>query len=56
MILPQEETVVFEKNKIQEKILKEARGDLKEYSRIIHRDAEELRKKYKGKFKVAVEN
>ena len=37
----------------QKDILDEAGGDLKKYSRIIDKEAQELKEKYKGKFKKA---
>ena len=42
--------IVEEKHRIQRKILKEVNGDLRKYSEIAKKEAEELRKKYPGKF------
>jgi len=50
MIYPFDDSLIDEKNKVQKNILEEAKGDLKEYSRIIRKEAEELRKKNKNKF------
>jgi hypothetical protein len=52
MILPYDDPVVYEKHKAQQRLLKEAKQDLKQYSKIVHREAEKIRKKFKGKFKI----
>ena len=53
MIIPFDDPLVKEKHRTQKDILNEAGGDLKEYSRIIDKEAQELKEKYKGKFKKA---
>jgi hypothetical protein len=45
--------LIDEKNRVQEQILKEAKGNLKEYSKIIHKEVVKLRRKFKGKFQTA---
>ena len=50
MILPYEDSIISEKDKIQAEILKEAKGDLQEYTQIVHKEVEKLREKFKGKF------
>ena len=44
--------IINEKNKVQEEILKEAKGSLTNYSKIIHKEASKLRQKFKGKFHI----
>ena len=51
MVMPYDDYLVNEKHKTQCQILKEAGGDLKKYSRIVEREAQQIRAKYKGKFK-----
>jgi hypothetical protein len=43
--------IVEEKNNVQRDFLREVNGDLKEYSKIVHKEFLELQKKYPGKFK-----
>jgi hypothetical protein len=50
MIFPVEGSIITEKNRVQKLLLEEANGDLKEYSRIVKEEADEIRKKIKGRF------
>lgn len=50
MIFPIEDSIIVEKNRVQRMLLEEAGGDLKEYSKIVKKEADEIRKKNKGKF------
>jgi hypothetical protein len=50
MILPFEDSIIEEKNKVQEKILSEANGDLREYTKIVHEEFKKMKEKYKDKF------
>lgn len=45
-----EDPVVRQKHDAQKEIIKKAHGDIKEYSKIVKFEADELRKKYPGKF------
>ena len=51
MILPFEDSVLDEKNRVQEKILSEANGDLREYTKIVHEEFKKMKEKYKDNFK-----
>jgi hypothetical protein len=42
--------LVKEKHRVQRQILKEADGDLRKYTSIVKHEAENLRKKFPGKF------
>lgn len=52
MILPFEDSVIEEKNKVQEKILSEANGDLREYTKIVHEEFKKMKEEYKDKFNI----
>lgn len=43
--------IVNEKQRVQRDVLREVNGDLKEYSKIVHKEFLELQKKYPEKFK-----
>jgi hypothetical protein len=45
-----ENPIVTEKHRVQKAILEEAGGDLREYSRIVKREAEKLRRDNPGKY------
>jgi hypothetical protein len=47
-----EDSVIEEKNKVQEKILSEANGDLREYTKIVHEEFKKMKEEYKVKFNI----
>jgi hypothetical protein len=47
-----EDSVIEEKNKVQEKILSEANGDLREYTKIVHEEFKKMKEEYKDKFNI----
>ncbi len=51
MYAPYEDPIVKEKHKTQELLLKKAKGSISSYSKIVHEEAEIIRKQYKLKFK-----